>query len=265
MIRAYLGRLPLPYSLSLLFGLLVGLTFMLLGLLVLFGSGGSSEFRGDSTGNLLVIILAVALLAGVGTYTLAARTGIASILTVYGEARQLIPAIDAELADPSRVIVVGDPIETWDVEGVRTRVLLTPSWVLQFDTDSKLTAAPLDDVYWVSRVQRLANQGLTRVQVRMRQGISVSLMVPDGQADELLNAFFRRLPWVLSGENRDWDDAWRHDRAALGREVEQQRERVVALDDAARLALVRKKIQSVRGGADGPGDSNELPPKGHRP
>ena len=246
MIRAYLRR-PAMFALiglGVLFALVLGL--MLVGFAA---SAGSHGFDAEELVAIVCVVGFFGLLLGLAALSLLfQKKPIHERLTPFGTPNDLITAIDAELEDPNRVTVVGEPVTSWSVGGVRGRVLISHSWVIQFYPDYDVVPAPLDDVLWVCKVEHIrALGGRTRVWVRTRQGKDAGFLVHDADADRLVHELFRRLPWLVSGRDDRMEHFWKDNREGLIQAVQQQRERMRGLDQASLDAVVRDKAQRVLG------------------
>jgi hypothetical protein len=132
------------------------------------------------------------------------RDGIA--LGRYGEPREILACVDAELGDGRRVFRIGPwfrPFSQW-----RPEVYVTTSWLVSLlaPGGDRLTIFRLADVVFAYRVRAGVMSSLlafcrgeVQVAVIDRHGVRVVLPVPHAEAPRLLAEILARVPWAAGG------------------------------------------------------------------
>jgi hypothetical protein len=238
------------YLRTIIIGLwLIGLLFVAAGVLMYFVL---NEPRGmqDSRLKSLGILGGLGVLCWVLALTWNRFQPTARRLRKFGPRLEVLADIDRELAQPEHIIFVGPPPSAFtSPRHVKGRVLLTPSWLLQFETSYEVGIVRLADVVWI-RITPLALFGQQVLDIRLRNGVRLLLGLRTQDAEFLFRELLGRLPWVMVGEKEIWDKVPPQERAQLIGALDQLRAQIQALTPEQRQAVVAHKL----------GRPHEVPP-----
>jgi hypothetical protein len=174
-------------------------------------------------------------------------------LRKFGPREQVLADIDRELAEPERVVFVGPaPPAFTSPRHVKGRVLLTPSWLLQFETSYEVGVARLADVVWV-RMTPVPLFGQRVLDIRLRNGVRLLVARRTEEVEFLFRELLGRLPWVMVGDLEIWDNIGPKDRERLIAALDGLRAQIEALPPEQRQAVVADRL-------DRPHDPPRLPP-----
>jgi hypothetical protein len=126
-------------------------------------------------------------------------------LNRYGDPAAVLAAIDRKLGRPAALAWVGRPprsiLGPGDVAG---GILLTPSWLIEFEAHFEVRPVRLAEVVGVRKAIAWMSGGKYAVKIRLRLGADEEFVLEEGDADRLLIEVAARLPWVQSGLNDHW-------------------------------------------------------------
>jgi hypothetical protein len=144
-------------------------------------------------------------------------------LARYGPPREVVAAIDAELAEGKQVTRVGQGLRSFQVpvrnELGYNEVYLTPSWLVHFSGPelSHVQVFHLDSLI-------LAGRRGDRVVLADRHGVEAEIPGTDTGLTRLLAEILVRVPWALNRFDEETERTWRDDRDQIIAAVDRQRQ-----------------------------------------
>jgi hypothetical protein len=246
-IKRYLGR---QYRRFLIGSVLV---FPLVAVVMGFAIWARS--RGSLTAALLVVGYLIALGFAVWRLLTMDRHPDLVRLSRYGPLAELLPSIEAELADPGQVAKVGRMMRSFQLTTEtggdlgHDEVWFTPSWLINVTGQgTRMRFFALDSLVLVARVGNsvlLADDCDERVEIPG---------TPAG-ATRLLAEILARVPWVLNRFDADTEKSWTENRQEIVAEVSRRREQIKASRPGSAVQAPREGVAIKDAGrpSQGPG------------
>jgi hypothetical protein len=147
-------------------------------------------------------------------------------LARYGPLAELLPSIEAELADPGQVAKVGRMLQTFQLRRGRDNdlgyeeVWLTPSWVIYLTRQgTRLQFFALDSLVLAARVGN-------SVLLIDDRGERVEIPGTPAGVTRLLAEILARVPWALNRFDSEMEKSWTENRQEIVAEVSRRREQI---------------------------------------
>jgi hypothetical protein len=163
----------------------------------------------------------------------------------FGPPLEVLDAIDAELADKSRVVRLGSARRSFQLDlgaGLRPlegEVLLTPAWFVYLPDEDKfqLGILRLDRLVWVYRAEAhllillygalpAASLPAAAAVLVDRDGLTVQVPGTEEGVTRLLAEVWHRVPWALQQYDEQTERTWANNREQIVAAVDQRREQI---------------------------------------
>jgi hypothetical protein len=161
-------------------------------------------------------------------------------LSRYGPPAEVLAAIEAELADPLRVVRMGRRRRSFRLDfgaaggPVFGEVLLTPFWLVFLPDEDQggLGLLRLDSIVWAYRAEATALHVLAGVAppaavfLADRHGVMVQVPGTDEGATRLLAEVLCRVPWVVNRFDPDTLRVWKESPGQIVAEADRRRRHI---------------------------------------
>jgi hypothetical protein len=164
---------------------------------------------------------------------------IAASLRPYGELAEVAAHIDQEVSEPAYNIRIG-------------KLQVTPTWLLQSSTFGLRVVHIIDLIWMYKKVTKHSYNGIPTgtthaVMINTRFGSALEVAASEGATEQLVEAVYRRAPWVITGFNDELAAIYAKDREGMIGAVDERREKIMA------------EVRGQQGGSD-PAPASESEP-----